>query len=146
MRLVHLKHLFEDLDGLLQSPFLLEPRNHLAVLGQGVTDQSLLVVQRAQGEGDGGVVRGKTLDLLVDGYRLQKIGVVGVVLADILVLRYRLVLPVVPDQELGQLLPIPHLFRIEGHHLLVVLDCLVELPLQQKALRAFQQFVFFRSQ
>ena len=143
---IHAEHLFGNLERLLDGAFLLELRQQLAVLGQGIADQPLLVVKRSNGERDGGVAGSKSLDLLVDGYRLQEVGVLGVVLADILILSNRLFLTVIPDEKLGQSLTVPDLFRLHGYHLLIVLDCLVDLPLQHEALSALQYFVFFGSQ
>ena len=140
------KHQLEHLDRFLRVVFLLKLRCHLRVLCQGVAGQPLPVVQGRQGEGNRSILGHQTLDLLVYRDRLQEVGVLGIVLADVLVLYDRLVLPVVSHQQLGKPLPMPDLLGVEDHNLLVVLDRLVELALQHEALGTFQYFVFFRSQ
>ncbi len=143
---IHLQHLLNYLERLLREIFFLVLGGNLAVLGQGVADETLLVVQPGDVEGCCYVAGIESLDLLVDGDRLQVVAVVGVVLADILVLLDRLFLAVVAHEELGQALPIPDVVGLHGHHLLVVLDRLVDLPLEHELLCALQNFVFFGSQ
>ena len=140
------KHLLDDFQdlGQLAAFFIIGTGN--AIFGEGITAKTLFFVEGSKGKSNLDGVAGDFLNLFIDRYRLEEITVVSVKFADGLIFSYCLFLASRTYQEFCEALPMADLLGIEGDNLLIILDGTVQLPFEDEFLRAFQKFIFFRSQ
>ena len=121
-------HLLQDLDGLAVHIVLFVERNQVAVLGECVTNQTLLLVQLSQPVIDINARRLEFLHLLVNSDCLEIKAGIRVVLGNNLVLRQSLLVTLVATQQLRQLLAIAKILRERFDQFLVLGDRLGDLP------------------
>ena len=139
---VEIKHLLKDFDGLMMHLVFIIERDQVAVLGQGISNQALFLIEFCETVVDIHPGRFDLLHLLEDCNRLQIKACLRVMFGDSFIFSQGIRITLVTTIQFGKFLSIAHVFGESINQLLIFADCFRNLPFRKKFLGICEKFVF----